>query len=110
MPRPYHLATAPSKTKSPRRGRPSRNWSGRRDLNPRLRPWQGRTLPLSYSRPLANSFYSTCAFGDNAPHPRVVVQFEIHRAGNRVRPVGNWEHDNTRIDRLGVAWTKVRNG
>ena len=24
-------------------------WSGRRDLNPRLRPWQGRTLPLSYS-------------------------------------------------------------
>ena len=27
-----------------------RFWSGRRDLNPRLRPWQGRTLPLSYSR------------------------------------------------------------
>ncbi len=26
------------------------SWSGRRDLNPRLRPWQGRTLPLSYSR------------------------------------------------------------
>src|SRR5689334_8094654 len=25
-------------------------WSGRRELNPRLRPWQGRTLPLSYSR------------------------------------------------------------
>ncbi len=30
---------------------PSRlRWSGKRDLNPRLRPWQGRTLPLSYSR------------------------------------------------------------
>ncbi len=31
---------------------PSRHilWSGKRDLNPRLRPWQGRTLPLSYSR------------------------------------------------------------
>ncbi len=28
--------------------RPSQ--SGRRDLNPRLRPWEGRTLPLSYSR------------------------------------------------------------
>ncbi len=27
-----------------------KTWSGRRDLNPRLRPWQGRTLPLSYSR------------------------------------------------------------
>jgi hypothetical protein len=25
-------------------------WSGRRESNPRLRPWQGRTLPLSYSR------------------------------------------------------------
>ena len=24
--------------------------SGRRDSNPRRRPWQGRTLPLSYSR------------------------------------------------------------
>src|ERR1035437_2555208 len=24
--------------------------SGKRDSNPRLRPWQGRTLPLSYSR------------------------------------------------------------
>src|ERR1700688_3937608 len=30
--------------------RPKNIWSGRRDLNPRLRPWQGRTLPLSYSR------------------------------------------------------------
>ena len=27
-----------------------KKWSGKRDLNPRLRPWQGRTLPLSYSR------------------------------------------------------------
>ena len=26
------------------------NWSGRRDLNPRHRPWQGRALPLSYTR------------------------------------------------------------
>jgi hypothetical protein len=30
---------------------PSEGWSGKRDSNPRLRPWQGRTLPLSYSRP-----------------------------------------------------------
>jgi hypothetical protein len=28
-------------------------WSGRRGSNPRLRPWQGRTLPLSYSRSAA---------------------------------------------------------
>ena len=26
------------------------SWSGRRDLNPRRQPWQGCTLPLSYSR------------------------------------------------------------
>ena len=32
------------------RSSPLNPWSGRRDLNPRLRPWQGRTLPLSYSR------------------------------------------------------------
>ena len=31
-------------------GYAAKNWSGKRDLNPRLRPWQGRTLPLSYSR------------------------------------------------------------
>src|SRR5204863_5157313 len=27
-----------------------RLWSGRRDSNPRPRPWQGRALPLSYTR------------------------------------------------------------
>ncbi len=30
-------------------------WSGKRDSNPRLRPWQGRTLPLSYSRSRASA-------------------------------------------------------
>jgi hypothetical protein len=34
---------------------PHEIWSGRRDLNPRLRPWQGRTLPLSYSRSFSHS-------------------------------------------------------
>ena len=27
-----------------------RNWSGKRDSNPRPSPWQGDALPLSYSR------------------------------------------------------------
>ena len=27
-----------------------KNWSGKRDLNPRPSPWQGDALPLSYSR------------------------------------------------------------
>src|SRR5512139_1696318 len=36
---------------TPRRaGSEEGSWSGKRDSNPRLRPWQGRTLPLSYSR------------------------------------------------------------
>ncbi len=30
--------------------RSSEDWSGRRDSNPRPRPWQGRALPLSYTR------------------------------------------------------------
>ena len=30
--------------------RKEEKWSGRRDLNPRPQPWQGCTLPLSYSR------------------------------------------------------------
>ena len=34
---------------------PSRQklWSGKRDLNSRRQPWQGCTLPLSYSRALS---------------------------------------------------------
>gem|GEM_PF-6245878 len=32
-------------------------WSGKRDLNSRLQPWQGCTLPLSYSRPTGGTFY-----------------------------------------------------
>ena len=39
------------------RTRPEPSWSGKRDSNPRLRPWQGRTLPLSYSRPAETEFY-----------------------------------------------------
>src|SRR5262249_5588398 len=31
-------------------GRIGRIWSGRKDSNPRPRPWQGRALPLSYTR------------------------------------------------------------
>ena len=37
------------------------NWSGKRDSNPRLRPWQGRTLPLSYSRSDDRTYGTTTA-------------------------------------------------
>src|SRR5712692_3352448 len=35
------------------RNGPADVWSGRWDSNPRPRPWQGRALPLSYTRILA---------------------------------------------------------
>jgi hypothetical protein len=37
----------------------SKLWSGRRDLNSRLSPWQGDTLPLSYSRSAKPLFYES---------------------------------------------------
>jgi hypothetical protein len=33
-----------------------KNWSGRRDSNSRLPPWQGGILPLNYFRSLVNLF------------------------------------------------------
>jgi hypothetical protein len=42
-------------------------WSGKRDSNPRLRPWQGRTLPLSYSRLTDRAWRAT---GYAPPLPR----------------------------------------
>ena len=39
-------------------------WSGRRDLNPRLQPWQGCTLPLSYSRAYARHIHRSFFGGD----------------------------------------------
>ena len=52
-----HLGTAPRWAKS-------RIWSGKRDLNPRLQPWQGCTLPLSYSRQIQMIFSAilTCQY------------------------------------------------
>ena len=61
-PLPCHLATAPTGTSLQSRVQGStfkEVLSGKRDSNPRLRPWQGRTLPLSYSRPPSKSLYHT---------------------------------------------------
>jgi hypothetical protein len=44
-------AALPLRRDQPSHAYESEGWSGKRDSNPRLRPWQGRTLPLSYSRP-----------------------------------------------------------
>ena len=51
---------------------PKRYWSGKRDSNPRLRPWQGRTLPLSYSRsPRHNKDYVIIAIRQATRHRRL---------------------------------------
>ena len=43
--------------KPPRAGATVREWSGRRDSNPRPQPWQGCALPLSYTRIRLGSRY-----------------------------------------------------
>ncbi len=58
-------AAPPSRT----RGRGCGRWSGKRDSNPRLRPWQGRTLPLSYSR--SQTFESSRTVRGPARRPTV---------------------------------------
>ena len=47
-PLPYLLAKVP--TKEFRLKKDIKKWSGKRDSDPRRLPWQGSTLPLSYSR------------------------------------------------------------
>src|SRR5687767_12738355 len=58
----------------------SESWSGKRDSNPRLRPWQGRTLPLSYSRspePLPYHTAPLAATRANRPHTRIPARFRV---------------------------------
>src|ERR1700689_4206449 len=62
-------------TKSTCGGWAARNWSGRRDLNPRLRPWQGRTLPLSYSRSVASIINKPYVRSNGAAHDSVPICF-----------------------------------
>jgi hypothetical protein len=75
------------------RGAPATNeWSGKRDSNPRLRPWQGRTLPLSYSRSRT----------PKVPHGRVLQQGEHSRTG-----AGGWRSDaggRNRVTSAGKLW------
>src|SRR5262245_2547397 len=59
-------------------GRGSEGWSGKRDSNPRLRPWQGRTLPLSYSRSLRTPIIASAQL-DNQPAPLQAVASNAHR-------------------------------
>jgi hypothetical protein len=64
-----------------RRGQQTRTaaveWSGRRDLNPRLRPWQGRTLPLSYSRSGLKMHYIVMKMQGQTEHR--IIGTSVHR-------------------------------
>src|SRR5882757_6123824 len=71
------------KTKSPREDRRlsfslaiEKFWSGRRDSNPRPRPWQGRALPLSYTRIREIS-------GDGAPATGRAMPNAAHECNSR---------------------------
>jgi hypothetical protein len=61
-------------------------WSGRRGSNPRPRPWQGRALPLSYTRIRDG--------GDRSPSTADLCQMPTANATVRVRS------DDTRIIRF----------
>ena len=90
---------APKNAKSPRSGAglPAKLWSGRRDLNPRLRPWQGRTLPLSYSR-------STQPIINNPPHPGNAAPTHLATsAGSVLRPGSSLLHGRIGFGRDLVA-------
>ena len=39
-----------------------KTWSGRRDSNPRLQPWQGCALPLSYARSIKRKYFINLLF------------------------------------------------
>src|SRR6266403_5803505 len=55
-----------------------KSWSGRRGSNPRPRPWQGRALPLSYTR--------IRDVGDRSPATAELCQMQAVNATVRARP------------------------
>jgi hypothetical protein len=71
----------PSRRSRERLRRGGGGWSGKRDSNPRLRPWQGRTLPLSYSRSSTKSQRTTAIFAQSRrPAPRDPRWIVLHSA------------------------------
>ena len=61
----------------------AKKWSGKRDSNPRLRPWQGRTLPLSYSRSPGPP--ASRRRPDHCPEVAIVPQRPPANQGRRLR-------------------------
>src|SRR3974390_205266 len=61
-------------------------WSGRRGSNPRPRPWQGRALPLSYTR-VRKMLAATRGAGNGRPMPNAAGECNA-REGTRTTQ--NW--------------------
>ena len=73
-------------------------WSGKRDLNPRLQPWQGCTLPLSYVlhfHQAVNIGFKAGAFqGEGAGELEVIDDFLVEDfTGNEQRNAGRIGRD-----------------
>src|ERR1041384_2867760 len=71
---------------------PLKPWSGRRDLNPRLRPWQGRTLPLSYSRSAQKYSCQPKYFWPTEPSTSLRARLRWVAGSN---PVGDRRNENS---------------
>jgi Ala-tRNA(Pro) deacylase len=65
-----------------------RDWSGRRDSNPRPQPWQGCALPLSYTRILPGS--GLAAEGPSYASKRRPMQYRKTPIDCRSRAIPGW--------------------
>src|SRR5207253_2064724 len=76
-------------------GRSKKGWSGKRDSNPRPRPWQGRALPLSYSRATADDVITIglCLPSERPRRPR--GEREPRRERRQRHEVGRFENKPT---------------
>ncbi len=90
------------------KGKSRKNWSGKRDLNPRPSPWQGDALPLSYSRVRVTEeagFYRPYAKTVKQETTNIIVELipghysrprlcPTRRAQTPRLPQGNWPFDS----------------
>ncbi len=77
-------------TKPSRLSEGSKIWSGRRDLNPRLRPWQGRTLPLSYSRSFSHFTALAYLLTIYCPRNGTLVRCLLLHIGHKLDRSARW--------------------
>jgi hypothetical protein len=77
-------------------------WSGRRDSNPRPRPWQGRALPLSYTR--IREFGGDFAPTTGRAMPNAARECNSRREG---RKMAGWAAETGSATRNGRKWCRI---